>query len=109
MAPCPASNNPTIHPNDAPDALPAFRPDLLAVCRWMADYYVSPVGLVLRAALPAEITPIDDAGGIMDNVVRALEAHDPEAAERASRAHLSEAREYIVRMQLQEYAEKALG
>lgn len=26
----------------------------------------------LRAALPAEITPIDDAGGIMDNVVRAL-------------------------------------
>ena len=38
---------------DAPDELPAFRPDLLAVGRWMADYYVSPVGLVLRAALPA--------------------------------------------------------
>lgn len=37
----------------APDAEPAFRPDLLAVGRWMADYYVSPVGLVLRAALPA--------------------------------------------------------
>ncbi|MDQ8155379.1 MAG: primosomal protein N', partial [Gemmatimonadota bacterium] len=30
-----------------------FRPDLLAVGRWMADYYVSPVGMVLRAALPA--------------------------------------------------------
>ena len=38
---------------DAPDAIPAFRPDLLAVGRWMADYYLSPVGLVLRAALPA--------------------------------------------------------
>ncbi|MBI5601133.1 MAG: primosomal protein N' [Gemmatimonadetes bacterium] len=38
---------------DAPDAQPAFRADLLAVGRWMADYYVSPVGLVLRAALPA--------------------------------------------------------
>ncbi|HEY3286401.1 MAG TPA: primosomal protein N' [Gemmatimonadaceae bacterium] len=38
---------------DAPDASPAFCPDLLAVGRWMADYYVSPVGLVLRAALPA--------------------------------------------------------
>lgn len=42
-------------------------------------------------------------------IVDALEAHDPEAAERASRAHLSAAREYIVRMQLQEYAENALG
>ena len=38
---------------DAPDETPAFRPDLLAVGQWMADYYVSPVGLVLRAALPA--------------------------------------------------------
>ena len=38
---------------DAPDENPAFRSDLLAVGRWMADYYVSPVGLVLRAALPA--------------------------------------------------------
>ncbi len=37
----------------SPDAQPAFQPDLLAVCRWMADYYVSPVGMVLRAALPA--------------------------------------------------------
>jgi len=38
---------------DAPDEHAAFRPDLLAVCRWMADYYVSPIGMVLRAALPA--------------------------------------------------------
>jgi primosomal protein N' (replication factor Y) len=37
---------------DAPDEHPAFRTDLLAVGRWMADYYVSPVGMVLRAALP---------------------------------------------------------
>ncbi len=40
---------------DVPDARTAFRPDLLAVGRWMADYYVSPVGLVLRAALPAAL------------------------------------------------------
>ncbi len=38
---------------NAPDERPAFQPDLLAVGRWMADYYVSPVGMVLRAALPA--------------------------------------------------------
>ena len=41
-------------------------------------------------------------------IVAALEGHDPEAAEAASRAHLSAAREYVVRMQLQEFAEKAL-
>ena len=40
---------------DVPDAEPAFRPDLLAVCRWMSDYYVAPPGLVLRAALPAAL------------------------------------------------------
>jgi len=40
---------------DVPDADPAFRPDLLAVCRWMSEYYVAPPGLVLRAALPAAL------------------------------------------------------
>ena len=42
------------------------------------------------------------------NIVEALEKHDPEAAETASRAHLAAAREYVVRMQLQEF-EKALA
>ena len=37
---------------DALDAEPVFLPDLLEVCGWIADYYVAPVGLVLRAALP---------------------------------------------------------
>jgi primosomal protein N' (replication factor Y) len=40
---------------DVPDSEPAFRPDLLAVCRWMSEYYVAPPGLVLRAALPAAL------------------------------------------------------
>jgi primosomal protein N' (replication factor Y) len=40
---------------DIPDAEPAFRPDILAVCRWMADYYVAPLGLVCRAVLPAAL------------------------------------------------------
>src|ERR1019366_8813391 len=40
---------------DVPDAEPAFRPDLLSVCRWMSEYYVAPPGLVLRAALPAAL------------------------------------------------------
>ena len=40
---------------DVPDAEPAFRPDLLNVCRWMSEYYVAPPGLVLRAALPSAL------------------------------------------------------
>lgn len=42
-------------------------------------------------------------------IVRALERHDPDAAEAASNAHLAAARENVVRMQLREFAEKTLG
>jgi primosomal protein N' (replication factor Y) len=35
-----------------PDQQPVVREPLLATCRWMAEYYVAPLGLVLRAALP---------------------------------------------------------
>src|SRR5688572_18054029 len=41
---------------DVPDAQPAFDAARLAVCRWIADYYVAPLGLVLRGALPALLT-----------------------------------------------------
>lgn len=41
-------------------------------------------------------------------IVSALAAHDPDAAEAASRAHLTAARENVVRMQLQEF-EKTLA
>ena len=40
---------------DVLDEAPTVSADVLALCRWMADYYVSPVGLVLRAALPASM------------------------------------------------------
>ncbi|MDP9176329.1 MAG: primosomal protein N' [Gemmatimonadota bacterium] len=38
---------------DVPDADPALSQDMIALCRWMADYYVVPVGIALRTALPA--------------------------------------------------------
>ena len=38
---------------DVPDPVPTLAPDLLAVCKWMAEYYVAPLGLVCRAVLPA--------------------------------------------------------
>ncbi|MCC7195308.1 MAG: primosomal protein N' [Gemmatimonadaceae bacterium] len=40
---------------EAPDVEPVFLPDLLEVCGWLADYYVAPVGMVLRAALPVAL------------------------------------------------------
>src|SRR5688500_19302676 len=39
-----------------PDEQPAVSPGRIALCRWMADYYVVPIGLALRAALPAAMT-----------------------------------------------------
>ncbi len=40
----------------APDERPVIDPQLLAVCRWIADYYADPLGVVLRTALPAALT-----------------------------------------------------
>ena len=41
---------------DVPDAEPAFSPAVLDLCRWISDYYVVPLGVVLRCALPALLT-----------------------------------------------------
>jgi primosomal protein N' (replication factor Y) (superfamily II helicase) len=41
---------------DAPDAEPAVGQRLLELCRWIADYYVVPLGVVLRTALPVLLT-----------------------------------------------------
>ena len=40
----------------APDDAPVMREPMLALCKWMAEYYVSPLGVVLRSALPAALT-----------------------------------------------------
>ena len=45
---------------ESPDAEPAVRPALLELCRWMADYYIVPLGVTLRTALPAALTGAED-------------------------------------------------
>src|ERR671913_2152777 len=35
------------------EAQPSVAADVLELCRWVSDYYVLPLGHVLRAALPA--------------------------------------------------------
>ena len=41
---------------DAPDPEPVVGERLLALCRWISDYYVVPLGVVLRTALPILLT-----------------------------------------------------
>ena len=38
------------------DPASLVRPDIFELCRWIADYYLSPFGEVLKAALPPAIT-----------------------------------------------------
>jgi primosomal protein N' (replication factor Y) len=45
---------------ESPDAEPAVGPSLLELCRWMADYYIVPLGVTLRTALPAALTGAED-------------------------------------------------
>ncbi|HEX6627778.1 MAG TPA: primosomal protein N' [Gemmatimonadaceae bacterium] len=44
---------------ESPDVEPAIGAALLELCKWMADYYVVPLGVVLRAVLPAALTGAD--------------------------------------------------
>jgi primosomal protein N' (replication factor Y) len=37
---------------------PSVPSDLLELCRWMASYYVAPLGIALRAALPSVLTDV---------------------------------------------------
>jgi primosomal protein N' (replication factor Y) len=41
---------------EVPDAEPAIDARMLELCRWMASYYVVPLGVVLRGALPVLMT-----------------------------------------------------
>jgi len=41
---------------ESPDAQPAIGTSLLELCRWMAEYYVVPLGVVLKTVLPAALT-----------------------------------------------------
>src|SRR5436305_9235945 len=45
---------------ESPDAQPAVGSSLLELCKWMADYYIVPLGVVLRAVLPAALTGAED-------------------------------------------------
>jgi len=39
----------------APDPAPVLGAPMLALCRWIAEYYVVPLGVVIRSAIPAAL------------------------------------------------------
>ena len=41
---------------DVLDPSPTVPEDIMELCRWMAEYYVAPLGIALRAALPAVLS-----------------------------------------------------
>ncbi|HEX5577958.1 MAG TPA: primosomal protein N' [Gemmatimonadaceae bacterium] len=41
---------------EVPDENPALSEHMITLCRWMAEYYVVPIGIALRSALPAAMT-----------------------------------------------------
>src|ERR1051325_2742255 len=44
---------------DLPDAECVLDAAMLALCRWIAEYYVVPLGIVLRTAMPGALTSHD--------------------------------------------------
>ena len=44
---------------DAPDEAPAVSAHLLDLARWMSEYYVAPLGMVLRTMLPAALSAVN--------------------------------------------------
>jgi len=43
---------------DVLEDLPSVPPGILELARWMSDYYLAPLGLVLRSALPSVLTDV---------------------------------------------------
>jgi primosomal protein N' (replication factor Y) len=41
---------------EVPEEEPALSQSMIALCRWLAEYYVVPIGIALRSALPAAMT-----------------------------------------------------
>ena len=45
---------------EVPDAEPAISDSMLALCRWIAEYYIVPLGVVVRSALPSLLAGASD-------------------------------------------------
>jgi primosomal protein N' (replication factor Y) len=96
----------------APDAEPALLPDLLRTAEWLAGYYGAPLGLTLRAMLPAglwgesrlllQVTGPSPGGGLAGHLHEWLERRGGQgalsAAQRALKKPLWDVADRLVRV-----------
>src|SRR5687767_416953 len=47
------------------DSVPVCSPEVLELVRWVADYYASPLGEVIKAALPPGMSPSSRCGSFI--------------------------------------------
>jgi primosomal protein N' (replication factor Y) (superfamily II helicase) len=61
---------------DILDQTPLFGPELVPFFRWIAEYYMCPIGMVIQSALPGglNVQPFK-SGVITDKGVKAIESH----------------------------------
>lgn len=50
---------------ELPDAAPVLRGQQLGLWQWIADYYLCPIGDVMKAALPSELKPEEGKEGVI--------------------------------------------
>src|SRR5271165_2670070 len=80
-----------------PDTTPALTPELMQLGRWIAHYYIAPIGEVLRTMLPMSAEFRRATGyRITDNGMEALHAASTVGSSRRARVELEQ--------QMQEYA-----
>ncbi|MHC4925143.1 MAG: replication restart helicase PriA, partial [Planctomycetota bacterium] len=62
---------------DVLDDAPTVPADVLALCRWMAEYYIAPLGIAIRTALPAVLSDASrdylTLTGLLDETLRPRE------------------------------------
>src|SRR3954452_9882282 len=58
------------------DEEPALTPEIIELCRWAAEYYIAPLGEMLRTALPANMSARGRREAVLvdDDPSRALES-----------------------------------
>jgi primosomal protein N' (replication factor Y) len=71
------------------DKTPLLRPEIFKLCRWIAEYYVSPLGEVLKGALPPGITAKHVERGAVGSAPSSRSPQDEGAAPSVPRPSLT--------------------